>query len=130
MSSNLNKLTFVDNSSIRGTNGKYTTVEVDIAKVLKSWKGSLFAFEWLNPDGSIKGIDDLPLSQREKRLEVESLLGSHKPLEKPVLGIGLLDTVEIGAGKPVFITLGARGIKSIPVHIPVSNEKDFAKFRY
>lgn len=122
------KLQFIDNACTSGAKGKYVTMDVRIPAVLDSWRGSLFAFEWLNEDGSIKGLDDLALIQREKRLEVELMLNDRKPLEKPVLGMGLLDTVEIGSGKAILLTLGAHGIEKIPVHIPAADARDFAAF--
>ncbi len=125
MTTALKTLEFHDNTAAKGS---YTCVIVSIPAILKSWKNSLFSFEWLNPDGSIKNIDSLPLVQREKRLEVELLLNDKNPLPKPVLGIGLMNTVEIGAGKAIFLTLAAHNHDSIPVHIPLSHENDFKEF--
>lgn len=121
-------LTMTDNPAIKGREDRYNVVRIDTVKALKNWQLSLFSFEWLNPDGSIRKPDELPMQERQKRLEAETLLKSGKPLERPVLGIGIMDNIEIGSGRATFLTLAAQGHKSIEVHVPTSNTKDFKSF--
>lgn len=121
-------LSFANHGSLKGREDRYAVVRVDANAVLKSWKGSLFSFEWLTPEGLLRALDDLPLHERDKRLKVEKQLVRGEPLERPVLGIGILDNVEIGAGREVFLTLAAQGIKDIEVHIPISVESEFKSF--
>jgi len=121
-------LQFIDSPSLKGREDRYMVVRVNALSVLKSWRKSLFSFEWLMQDGGIRGLDDLPLHERDKRLKVEKSLSAGQSLERPVLGIGMMDNVEIGAHRDVFLTLAAQGIKEIEVHVPVSNQKDFTSF--
>ncbi len=121
-------LHFVDHGSLKGREDRYTVARVNTAAILKSWKASLFSFEWLTPEGGLRSLDELPLHERDKRLKVEKHLAHGDALERPVLGIGILDNVEIGAGRDVFMTLAAQGLKDIEVHIPLSAQKDFAAF--
>jgi hypothetical protein len=121
-------IAFANHPSIKGREDRYMTVSVNVAKALKSWKSSLFSFEWLDGTGAIRPLDDLPLHERDKRLRVESTLKSGGAVERPVLGIGILDNIEIGAGRDVFLTLAAQGLSSIEVHIPASNAKEFKGF--
>ena len=121
-------LRFTDSTAIKGREDRYTAARVRVSAVLKSWRLSLFSFEWLQPDGSIRTLDELPLHERDKRSKIEKTLAAGGSLERPVLGIGLLDNVEIGAGRDVFLTLAAKGAQDIEVHIPVSNLKDFKQF--
>ena len=104
------------------------SVDVDVQAVLDSWKSSLFAFEWINADGTLKTLDELPLAQRQKRLDLERDIKAGTALIKPVLGIGMLGSVEIGSGKAVFLTLAAAGYESIPVHITKADHSDFTAF--
>ena len=120
-------LHFVDNPIARGE--RYTTIEIDVGAVLDSWRASLFSYEWILPDGRIKALQELPPGEQPKRLAVEERLAHHEPLEKPILGIGLLENVEIGSGKALFLTLAARGCRTLPVHIPRSSIKEFDPFR-
>lgn len=107
----------------------YMDITVDTAKVMKSWRESLFSFEWLLSDGRIKTPGELSDSERPKREAVETALARGQSLDKPILGIGMMDNIEIGSGRAVFLTLVAHGTKAIQVHIPRANEADFKKFR-
>ena len=121
-------LHLTDSTSIKGREDRYTVLRVRTKDILKSWRTSLFSFEWLNTDGSIRTLDELPLHERDKRVKVEKNIKSGAALERPVLGIGLMDNVEIGAGRDVFLTLASLGLNEIEVHIPSSNMADFKKF--
>jgi hypothetical protein len=121
-------IAFIDNPAVRACPDRYITVTVDTEAVLKSWRESLFAFEWMLPDGRLKSASELPAAEQPKRTAVEKKLQSGAPLEKPVLGIGLMDNVEIGAGRAIFLTLAAQGVKRLPVHIPKSNRDEFSGF--
>lgn len=121
-------LDMTGNSSLKGREDRYEVVRVRIPAILKSWRSSLFSFEWLHPDGTLRSLDELPLHERDKRLKVEKALKQGQRVERPVLGIGLLDNVEIGAGRDVFLTLAAQGVQDAEVHIPVSCRKDFKQF--
>ncbi len=124
----MNTITFTDNKAAQGQENTYLSITVDVARVLESWHCSLFSFEWLAPDGTIKSFADMPEKEQAKRRAVEELLSKGVPISKPVLGIGIQDNVEIGAGRAEFLTLAAKGLTEIPVHIPKSNEKDFKAF--
>ena len=121
-------IVFVDNPALQNRSEDYITRSVHVPDVLKSWKMSLFSFEWLNSDGQIKALNELPPAEQAKRRAVEQKLAASSPIEKPILGIGLTDNVEIGTGRAEFLTLAARGILDIPVHIPLSHESDFKPF--
>lgn len=119
-------MNFIDNSSVNEET--FLSVMVDTKSVLESWKQSLFAFEWINDGGEIKALHELPHGAKEKRAEVEELIRRGEPLQKPVLGIGLMEHVEIGSGKATLLTLAAQGVKAIPAHIPKSNQDEFEAF--
>lgn len=122
------EFTLINNPSVAGREDRYKVIRVDAAKTLKSWKQSLYSFEWLTSEGQIRASDDLPLQERQKRVEIESSLKKGSPIERPVLGIGVMDNIEIGAGRAAFLTLAAQGHKVIEVHIPKANEDDFRPF--
>ncbi len=122
-------MTFIDNPAIKGREDQYAEITIDIPRVIESWKSSLYSFEWLLSDGRIKDLGELPENEKPKRKAVEAALKSGTPIEKPVLGIGLLENVEIGAGKAALLTLAAHGHAHLNVHIPKANESDFQAFR-
>ncbi len=121
-------LQLIDNPVIKGREDRYKVVRVKTVPILTSWRTSLFSFEWLETDGSIRTLDNLPLHERDKRLKIEQSLKKGEALARPVLGIGIMDNVEIGAARDVFLTLAAQGVDVIEAHIPVSNTADFKKF--
>ena len=120
---------FTNNAVATNRADHYMEITVDTGKVMKSWRESLFSFEWLLPDGRIKATGELSDSERPRREAVETALAKGQSLDKPILGIGMMDNIEIGSGRATFLTLVAHGIKTIPVHIPRGNEADFKKFR-
>lgn len=119
---------FTSNVSAIAGEGRYLDITVHASKVLSSWKNSLFSFEWLRPDGSIKDLQELSETEQSKRLLIEELLRTNQPIVKPILGIGMMDNVEIGSGRAEFLTLITQGIEEIQVHIPKACEKDFKPF--
>ena len=126
--SDIGNLEFVDNPAVQIRRDNYLDVTIDVEKMLSSWRSSLYAYEWMLPDGRIKTRDELPENEQPKRDEAEEKIKKGRALEKPVLGIGLLENVEIGSGRALLLTLAAAGAKSIPVHIPKTNEDEFKPF--
>lgn len=124
----LTTLHFIDHQAKKADPERYLDVEVAVDAVVKSYKLSLFSFEWLDQAGRIKDMNALPEKERPKRENVEKALRNGAALEKPILGIGIQDNVEIGSGRAVFLTLAALGVKRIAVHIPKSNKEDFKRY--
>lgn len=121
-------LRFTDNPAIAGRCDRYMVVKVDLARVLASWHQSLMAHEWLNGHGHFREPDDLNMCDRDKVLKADKILNSGGELPRPVLGIGILDNVEIGSGRDVIYALVRAGHKTASVHIPRSNETEFNRF--
>ena len=124
----LTKLIFTPNKAITGREDHYIEITVSAPLIIKSWRQSLFSHEWLSPEGRIKDLKELPACEQSKREAVELAAAQGKELAKPILGIGLLENIEIGSGKAEFLTLAALGHDEIPVHIPKSNESDFKDY--
>ncbi len=119
---------FAPHPDLEGDAGAgFMTVHVDIARVVQGYRASLFSFEWLTPQGDVKQIYELAPNFADQRHAVEEAINSGGMLYQPILGIGLLGNIEIGAGRDVLLTLAAHGLPYIPVHIPVTMEKEFKK---
>ncbi len=119
---------FTDNKAALANPEMFISIEIDLPAVIKSWQLSVFSYEWLHRDGSIKSLGELSEADQDKRKAVETALDNGDILEKPVLGIGIQDNIEIGSGRATLLTLADMGHKTIPVHIPKSNESDFKDF--
>ena len=128
MSSEVSPERFKDNPALKGREEKFVTLEIKVAPVLASWQESIFAHEWLTPDGKIKKSSEMVEKVQLRRKEIEARIKGQDLLERPVLGIGILDNIEIGSGKDLFLSLAAQGATTIPVHIPKSHEQDFRMF--
>lgn len=120
---------FVDNTVAAARPEQYVELVVDARKVLTDWKASLLAHELLDTNGFVKGDDDLNESRLEKREVIRSRLNAGEALEKPILGIGIFDNVEIGSGSDILATLVMEGVVEIPVHIRKSQSRDFDAFK-
>ena len=121
-------INLIDNSGIKSREYQYKTVKVNLPKIVKSWKASLFSFEWLTPEGAIKTSAQLSDTEAQKYNDTCNALEKGLEIERPVLGIGTLDNIEIGSKRHVLLTLAAQGTQEMEVHIPIANEKDFSDF--
>ncbi len=119
---------FTDNPAALSQASRYTEVLVDATKILQDWRQSLFAHELVDANGFVKGDDDINESRLEKREMVRSRLVAGQALEKPVLGIGIFDNIEIGAGSDTLATLVMEGITVLPVHVRVNQVDEFKAF--
>lgn len=119
------KINFIDNPAAK--NG-FACITIDCAKVLKSWKLSVYSYEWLTKDGSIKPLPELSPAEKTKRIAAEKTIAADHPIPKPILGIGIMDNIEIGTGRAELLTLIDQGHTTIPIHIPAGQEADFVPF--
>jgi hypothetical protein len=127
MSKNL-ALSFHDNPAISGREAKFVTLKVAVFPILASWRNSLFAHEWLKEDGSLRPETELP---DEKLVALQKNIAKLKQGEiipRPVLGLGLTDSVEIGSGKDILMACCYLGLEKIEAHIPASHADEFKIF--
>ena len=124
-----NNIKFISNPLLDNSEGKYVTIIIHVPLALESWRQSVFSYEWLKPDGSLKTMAELTPVEQTKREAVETAVKSNRAIAQPILGIGVMDNIEIGSGRAEFLTLAAKGITRMPAHIPKSNESDFKVFR-
>lgn len=121
----LKKINFIDNP---GAKSGFVTVYIDSASVLKSWKKSLYSYEWLDSNGDIKPVSKLKPAEYDKRKSVEACIQNEQPLSTPILGIGIMDNIEIGSARAELLTCIDLGYTTLPAHIPQSQQKDFKPF--
>jgi len=119
------KINFIDNPAAKSG---FVAITIDCAKVLKSWKESVYSYEWLDQSGAIKPKAALKPAEQDKRNNAEQAIALNKPIPKPILGIGVMDNIEIGTGRAELLTLIDQGHTTLPVHVPKGQEKDFTPF--
>ena len=116
---------FTTNPAILPRRLEYQDMQLAMADILSSWHQSLLAHKWLDSQGQLRPKDNLAERQRLQRAHVEQLIADRQPLPTPVLGIGMFEHIEIGAGRDVVLTLAAHGIETIPAHVPLAHIEDF-----
>lgn len=119
---------FIQNPHIRKREDKYLTVQLDMDKVIESWRKSLFSFEWLLPNGHLRKPDEMTEEILDKYNFALSLYKDNKPLPMPILGIGVMDNIEIGSGKEFVLMLYGKNSKNFHAHIARQDEKEFLSF--
>ena len=124
----LEKINLVENPAVQANPEKYMKIRVSLDKIVKSWRQSLFSFEWLLPDGSVRAPDEMIEKQRLKYEDVLHSLQNDAPLFMPILGIGVMDNIEIGSARENLLTLYTQNIKTLDVHILKMDEEEFTKF--
>ena len=125
----LSDIKFKDSETIKNRGQQFIEITVDTHKVLESWKHSPFAHKWMDYDSGPKAISALDDKERGKAEEILAATKKNEAINKPILGIGIGDFVEIGSGRAQFLTLASFGVTQMPVYIPASNETFFKKFR-
>lgn len=112
---------FEKNPNIENDEKSFITMTINIQKVIESFSHSVFAYEWINIEtGHLKSLSELGQKQKDERLEIENMIKNGHPIPQPILGIGLMDHIEIGTGKAIIMTLAAHEITEMPVHVPIS----------
>lgn len=124
----MNTLNLIANTGTLQDPDLYTEITVDAGKIIESWTLSVMSLEWLDKKGRIKALKNLKPMKQEKRLAIEEALKNGERIEKPILGIGLYDNVEMGSGRAAFVTLAAQGFDCIPVHVRKSQLASFQEF--
>lgn len=119
---------FTDHPNVAANRDAYTDATLDIAKALPSWRQSLISYKWLNAEARPKGASDLADEQRAQVDDVIRILTRGDALPKPIVGLGMLDNLEVGSGAAIVATLAAQGVKTIPVHVRKAQEKGLKKF--
>jgi len=83
--------------------------------IFKAWKLSFFAHELLKSDGSVKVEPELSGDALQKYITASENIKRGDAIEKPVLGIGLFDGIEIGIGREIIAAAYHAQITEIPV---------------
>ena len=124
----MSKILYTDHPLVLKNRDDYIDITVDAAAVVESWRLSLMSFEWLDFQGRLKAPEEMPETERQKRLAVEQKIKNNEAVIKAILGIGLQDNVEIGSGRAEFLTLASQNEKYIQVHVKQSQNKEFKPF--
>jgi len=85
--------------------------------ILKAWSSSMFAHELLHQDGSVKDMQDLQGDSLRRYVEAMESLKRQDDVAKPIIGVGIMDGIEVGIGREIIAAANVLQIQEIPVHI-------------
>lgn len=107
---------------------KYVVMQLDLSKLVDSWAMSIVAHEWLK-NGKLKTHKDLQDHLQEEWTTAFEHAQSAKTLVRPILGIGVLDNVEIGTNRAILSVADHLELPSIEVLVPKAMKDLFVTFK-
>lgn len=110
-------IAFHDHEIVQRMPTDYIEITISPDKILRAWRLSLFAHELLNNDGSLKHENQMNGDTLLRYVEISNLIKQGETLPKPVIGIGIMDNLEIGIGREIVAAAAQHHITEIPVHM-------------
>ena len=118
---------FYNHEIVQQSPDDYVEMILTPVAILDAWSLSMFAHELLNKDGSIKGENSMNEDTLSKYLDALESLKRGEDVAKPVIGIGIMDGIEIGIGREVIAACATLNINEIPFHVRKAQVDDVKK---
>ena len=118
---------FYDHEVVQRLPHEYIEMVAPPMDLLDAWSLSMFAHELLYNDGSIKAEADMNDVTLDRYLNALSNLKKGEPMPRPVLGIGIMDGVEIGLGREIIAACATLNISEISFHVRQAQAKEIKK---
>lgn len=118
---------FFDHEIVQKSPDDYVELVINPVDLLNAWSLSMFAHELLNKDGTVKSQSDLSDQTLEKYVTAVEMIKRAEPLSKPVIGIGIMDGIEIGIGREIIAACAAMKTPSIPFNVRKAQASDVKK---
>lgn len=111
------KPSFYDHEIVQKSPDDYVELTVSPRTILKAWSLSMFAHELLNKDGMVKDKADIRDETLQRYVAAEESLKRGEDIAKPIIGIGIMDGIEIGIGREIIAVADVMSITDIPIHV-------------
>ncbi len=115
---------FYDHEVVQKSPDDYVEITLSPTIILNAWSTSMFAHELLNKDGSVKSQNDLKDATLQKFIDANETIKRGENLPKPIIGVGIMDGVEIGIGREIIAAAAKCNIAQIPVCIRKAQADD------
>ena len=122
-----NNFKWVSSQAVQDHPNPYTVLVVDLKKIVESWRHSIVAHEWLD-DGEFKKVAYLNFHLRTQWGETMAKIEAGYDIERPIMGLGIHDNIEIGTNRPILSVADHLGWDSIEVVVPESMADLFKEF--
>ncbi len=109
--------TFYDHEIVQQSPDDYAELTLSPRVILDAWALSMFAHELLDRDGAVKDKSDIKNETLERYVAAEESMKRGEGVAKPIIGIGIMDGIEIGIGREIIAAAHVMGVKDIPVHV-------------
>ena len=108
---------FYDHEVVKKSPQDYVEFTLSPSRILKAWQSSLFAHELLDKDANVKDDKDMAPETYQRYIDATEALKRREAIAKPVIGIGIMDGVEIGIGREIIAACQTMGVDDIPVSV-------------
>jgi len=108
---------FCDHAVVMASPDDYVEMTCNPNDILGAWSLSMFAHELLNKDGSVKLDKDMVEPTLGKYIDAVETLKRGENIAKPVIGIGIMDGVEIGIGREIIAACSILDVDKIPFYV-------------
>lgn len=118
---------FYDHEVVRRSPADYVEMRLSPSALLKAWSLSMFAHEMLANDGTVKPVDCMNTETLEKLLYAQDAMKKGEAVAKPIIGVGIMDNIEIGIGREIVVAAQTMNIPEIPVHARQAQAREITK---
>jgi len=118
---------FFDHEVVQKSPNDYEELSIAPHDLLRAWSLSMFAHELLAKNGNIKSESELSGQTLEKYVAALEMIKRSEPLSKPIIGIGIMDGVEIGIGREIIAACVSMNIGKISINVRKAQSKDVKK---
>ncbi len=108
---------FQDHEVVQQAPDDYVEISLSPDKIMMAWATSLYSYELLNKDGTVKSTGDMMDETLQRYVDAEEKLRRGEGVSKPIIGIGIMEGIEIGIGREIVAAAKALGVKEIPVYV-------------
>ena len=115
---------FYDHEIVQRAPSDYIEIKLKPDAVLKAWSLSMFAHEILNQNGDVKKETEMSAITLDKYLNAIESFKKNEGNIKPIIGIGIMDNIEIGVGREIVAAAKIILLDKIPIHVRKAQEKE------
>lgn len=119
---------WVSCQSAQDNPNKYEILTLDLTKMIDSWAMSIVAHEWLT-NGSFRPVSDLKKHLQEEWGVALSKIEETQTIERPILGLGILDNIEVGTNRAILSIADHLNLNTIEVLVPKNMTSMFDTFQ-
>lgn len=108
---------FYNHEVVQKSPDDYVEILCSPDQILSAWRLSMFAHELIDKNGAVKPQSAMQGHVLQKYLTALESLKRDEDIAKPILGVGMMDNIEIGIGQEIVAAAKNIDIAEIPVNV-------------